>query len=149
MSLEAVAAPQAPASYPVRFVWPTRVYYEDTDAGGVVYHARYLHYFERARTEWLRAHGLGQRELAAGTAVLFAVRSMQIDFHKPARLDDLLTVTVAVMQLKPASLNLAQVIFDQSGQALVAAAVRIACVDPSFRPIRLPAAVLEDLLHAH
>src|SRR5690349_18850386 len=73
------------------FAWPVRVYWEDTDAGGVVYHARYLHFLERARTEWLRASGFGQNDLKAGEGVVFVVHAMDIRFNAPARLDDLLT----------------------------------------------------------
>ena len=74
------------------FSLPTRVYWEDTDAGGVVYHAQYLAFLERARTEWLRAQGLGQEALRAEHDLVFVVRDMQIDFRKPAKLDDLLDV---------------------------------------------------------
>src|SRR5690606_20285001 len=77
------------------FSWPTRVYWEDTDAGGVVYHAQYLAFLERARTEWLRALGYGQEPLRVDHGLVFAVRAMRIDFRAPARLDDALDVSVA------------------------------------------------------
>ena len=76
------------------FVWKVRVYWEDTDAGGVVYHSRYVNFFERARTEWLRSLGVDQSELAEQENVLFAVRHMEIDFKQAARLDDELDITV-------------------------------------------------------
>ncbi|MEO6104444.1 MAG: YbgC/FadM family acyl-CoA thioesterase, partial [Pseudoxanthomonas sp.] len=78
----------------LQFSWPTRVYWEDTDAGGVVYHAQYLAFLERARTEWLRARGKGQELLRGEYDLVFAVRSMHIDFRQPARLDDALDVSV-------------------------------------------------------
>ncbi|WP_017167163.1 YbgC/FadM family acyl-CoA thioesterase, partial [Xanthomonas phaseoli] len=81
-----------PQSPPV-FSWPTRVYWEDTDAGGVVYHARYVAFMERARTEWMRALGYGQERMRQEHDLVFAVRSMQLDFLKPARLDDALSVS--------------------------------------------------------
>ena len=97
---------QAPVD-PV-FSWPTRVYWEDTDAGGVVYHAQYLAFLERARTEWLRARGKGQELLRAEHDLVFAVRAMRIDFRNPARLDDALRVTVALRECRRASLVLVQ-----------------------------------------
>ena len=78
----------------VAFSWPTRVYWEDTDAGGVVYHAQYLAFLERARTEWMRAQGYGQELLRLDYDLVFAVRAMTLDFLKPARLDDALAVSV-------------------------------------------------------
>jgi acyl-CoA thioester hydrolase len=137
-----------PAVNEAAFSWPVRVYYEDTDAGGVVYHAVYLQYLERARTEWLRAVGFGQRELARAAGVLFAVRAMELDYLRPARLDDALTVTVDVMQLKPASLTLSQCIIAATGEPLLTAVVRIACVDTCFRPTRIPSSLAKELSHA-
>ena len=90
------------------FSWPTRVYWEDTDAGGVVYHAQYLAFLERARSEWLRARGVAQDRLRAEHDLVFAVRAMWIDFRAPARLDDLLAVSVAVRDCRKASLVFAQ-----------------------------------------
>ena len=80
---------------PNSFVWQVRVYWEDTDAGGVVYHSNYLSFFERARTEWLRARGVHQARLAEDEGVLFAIRHMAVDWHQPARLDDLLDISDA------------------------------------------------------
>ena len=91
-----------------RFSWPTRIYWEDTDAGGVVYHARYVAFMERARTEWMRALGYGQERMRAEHGMVFAVRSMQMDFIRPARLDDTLQVSARLVQLKKASM-----VFDQ------------------------------------
>ncbi len=91
--ISASAMPDSRLPIPV-FSWPVRVYWEDTDAGGVVYHARYLHFLERARSEWLRASGIGQQQLRDEAGIVFVVHRMEIDFKAPARLDDLLTATV-------------------------------------------------------
>ena len=127
------------------FFWPVRVYYEDTDAGGVVYHTGYLRFMERARTEWLRSLGWEQTELMREFGVLFAVHSMQIDFLRPAHFDDALTVVTRTQEVGKASLLFEQVInrgeFD--GVELCRASVRIACLDVhGFRPRAMP----EDLL---
>ncbi|MFP4132037.1 tol-pal system-associated acyl-CoA thioesterase [Thiohalospira sp.] len=124
------------------FSWPVRVYYEDTDAGGVVYHANYLAFMERARTEWLRALGFGQRELAEGLGVLFAVRSMELDFLKPARFDDELTVTATIDHLARARIDFGQEIRSAAGEALCRGRVRVACIDGErFRPCAIPQAI--------
>ena len=81
-----------------RFSWPTRIYWEDTDAGGVVYHARYVAFMERARTEWMRAMGYGQEAMRSGDGQVFVVRAMTLDFLKPARLDDALLATVELLR---------------------------------------------------
>jgi len=129
------------------FSWPTRVYWEDTDAGGVVYHAQYLAFLERARTEWLRARGKGQELLRAEHDLLFAVRAMRIDFRQPARLDDALDVTVALRECRRASLVIAQTI--RRGDAvLLDAEVRVAALTANgFRPRPIPQP-LYDELHA-
>lgn len=133
-----------------RFSWPTRIYWEDTDAGGVVYHARYVAFMERARTEWMRALGYGQERMRSEHGMVFAVRSMQMDFIKPARLDDQLQVSASLVQLKKASM-----VFDQQvlrdGQLLLSAQVRIAALDAaSFRPRGMDDAVLAALQsHLH
>lgn len=110
------------------FRWDIRVYFEDTDVGGVVYYANYLKYLERARTEWLRALGFDQGRLMAETGLGFAVRSISAEYLKPARLDDRLTVTSRV-----ASHGRVQVVFDQrierGEELLMTATVRIACMD--------------------
>ncbi|SFD23164.1 acyl-CoA thioester hydrolase [Thiohalospira halophila DSM 15071] len=121
------------------FSWPVRVYYEDTDAGGVVYHANYLAFMERARTEWLRSLGFGQRELAAEVGVLFAVRSMELDFLKPARFDDELTVTATIDNLARARIDFLQEIRSAAGEVLCRGRVRVACIDGErFRPCAIP-----------
>jgi len=117
-----------------RFSWPTRIYWEDTDAGGVVYHARYVAFMERARTEWMRALGFGQERTRTDHGLVFAVRAMTMDFLKPARLDDALAVTATLVQCKRASM-----VFDQrvcrGVETLLTAQVRIAALDAStFKP---------------
>ena len=125
------------AAEPV-FSWPTRVYWEDTDAGGVVYHAQYLAFLERARTEWLRARGKGQQALRVDHDLVFAVRSMRIEFRQPARLDDALDVSVGLRQCRRASLVIAQAIH-RDGVLLLGAEVRVAALNASdFRPRAIP-----------
>lgn len=122
----------------VPFSFPIRVYWEDTDAGGVVYHASYVRFLERARTEWLRAQGVGQRALRDSEDLVLVIRDMTLDFRKPARLDDELQVSVAMTGRRSASLLIAQEI-TRGGELLVAADVRVAClVASSFRPRPLP-----------
>jgi len=119
-----------------------RVYYEDTDFSGLVYHASYLRFMERGRTEMLRALGLDQRALlegAAGAPIFFVVRSMDLDFQKPATMDDLLTVETQTLQIGGASLTLEQRVLRQA-ELLVSAKVRIVCVEAG-RARRLPAQV--------
>jgi len=127
------------------FSWPTRVYWEDTDAGGVVYHAQYLAFLERARTEWLRARGKGQELLRAEHDLVFAVRAMRIDFRNPARLDDALQVAVALRECRRASLVIAQSI--RRGDALLLdAEVRIAALSAAtFRPRPIPQPLHDEL----
>ena len=127
------------------FSIPTRVYWEDTDAGGVVYHAQYLAFLERARTEWLRARGKGQELLRREHDLVFAVRAMQIDFRKPARLDDALEVSVALRQCRRASLVIAQTI-RRDGEVLIDADVRVAALSAAdFRPRAIPALLYKEL----
>ncbi len=127
------------------FSWPTRVYWEDTDAGGVVYHAQYLAFLERARTEWLRARGKGQQLLRVEHDLVFAVRSMRIDFRQPACLDDALDVSVALRQCRRASLVIAQAIH-RDGVLLLDAEVRVAALNASdFRPRAMPALMYDEL----
>lgn len=117
-----------------RFSWPTRIYWEDTDAGGVVYHARYVAFMERARTEWMRALGYGQEAMRSGGGQVFVVRAMDLDFLKPAKLDDVLTTTVELLQCRRASLLMAQAVM-RGDQVLVSAQVRLAAVGVAdFRP---------------
>ena len=127
------------------FSWPTRVYWEDTDAGGVVYHAQYLAFLERARTEWLRARGKGQELLRAEHDLLFAVRAMRIDFRQPARLDDALDVTVALRECRRASLVIAQTI-RRGDMVLLDAEVRVAALTANgFRPRPIPQSLFDEL----
>ena len=123
------------------FTWRVRVYYEDTDASGVVYHAAYLRFLERARTEWLRALGQGQERLRLDTGIAFTVANLEIDFVKPARLDDDLDVTVDVELVRGASLKLNQTVLRRSDATLLTRArVRVGCVEAaSFKPCPSPA----------
>jgi acyl-CoA thioester hydrolase len=127
------------------FSIPVRVYYEDTDAGGVVYYANYLKFLERARTEWLRTLGFEQDELARDERVLFAVRDVNAEFVKPARFNELLRATAALERLGRASLRFAQTV-ERDGALLVRAAVTVACLDADgFRPCPLPARLRQTL----
>ena len=122
------------------FSWRTRVYWEDTDAGGVVYHAGYLRFLERARTEWMRAAVAGQDALRQSHGIVFVVRELDIAYDKPARLDDELDSTVRVERLRSASLDIAQTVLRAAdGVTLARARVRVACVDAgTFTPCRIP-----------
>jgi acyl-CoA thioester hydrolase len=124
-----------------------RVYWEDTDAGGVVYHARYLHFFERARSDWLLALGFPQVALRNQTNRLFAVSRMDTRFVSPARLEDELEVSVAVEQLRAASVHFSQAIHRVGDNALLATAdVRAVCLAAdTFRPARAPAELFEAI----
>lgn len=125
--------------------WSVRVYYEDTDAGGVVYHASYLCYLERARTEWLRALGYSQARLRQEESLVFTVVAMTLDFLKPARLDDLLLVRSRARLAGGASVEFTQEIL-RDAERLLSATVRVACLDAaSFRPRRLPQALRGSL----
>ena len=115
-----------------------RVYHEDADGSGVVYHANYLKFLERARTEWLRAAGFEQPELTARHHVTFVVRSLAIEYARPASFNDELAVTVELTELKGGQIVLAQRV-TRAGAELARASVRIACVNTaSFRPVRIP-----------
>ena len=120
------------------FNWPVRVYYEDTDAGGVVFYANYLKFYERARTEMLRAMGFEQDELITQQAVIFVVRSVQLDYLKPAKFNELLNVSASLSQVKSASLTFEQTI-TRNEELLNAATIRIACLDSdTMRPKLIP-----------
>ncbi len=127
-------------------VFPVRVYYEDTDAGGVVYHTNYLKYAERARTDLLRFLGVEQSRLAADEGVVFAVRRCEVDFFKPARLDDDLEVHSRISGLKGASLEAEQSV-RRGPDELVRLNVQVACVKQSGTggPVRIPAAIRASL----
>ena len=122
------------------FSHPVRVYWEDTDAGGVVYHAQYVAFLERARSEWMRALGHGQEVLRTRHDLVFAVRAMRIDFRAPARLDDALQVSVALSACRRASLVIAQSIH-RGGELLLDAEVRVA----GFRPRAIPQPLYAEL----
>jgi acyl-CoA thioester hydrolase len=123
------------------FILPVRVYYEDTDASAVAYHASYLRWFERARTEWLRARGMGQEDLRLRLGVAFTLASIEVRYRRPARLDDELEVLTEVAELRKASLEFEQrVRRRRDGELLTEAWVRVGCVDAeTFRPRALPA----------
>ncbi|MBE0619940.1 MAG: tol-pal system-associated acyl-CoA thioesterase [Burkholderiales bacterium] len=127
------------------FSWPVRVYYEDTDTGGVVYYANYLKFFERARTEWLRSFGLNQDKLAQEEGLIFVVRRALLDFVRPARLDDMLEVTVEPLKIARVYVDLAQEA--RCGTRVLARAeVRVACLNRrSFKPAAMPQ-LLRDTL---
>ena len=127
------------------FSIPIRVYYEDTDSGGVVYYANYLKFMERARTEWLRALGFEQDELLTRHGVIFAVRSVKLDFLKPARFNDVLRVTVALGRCGRASATVQQRV-QREDLVLCEAEVKIACIGAdSFAPCAMPKAVAARL----
>jgi len=129
------------SSRPV-FCWPVRVYYEDTDLGGVVYYANYLKFLERARTEWLRSLGFAQTVLAADHGVVFVVRSIALDYLKPARFDDQLDVTVGLKDVGASRIGIAQRV-RRGAEDLVTADVDLACVNTAtFRPVRIPGTIL-------
>jgi len=126
------------------FVYKIRVYWEDTDAGGVVYYANYLKFMERARTEWLRSLGFEQQVLRGSHGVVFVVRRVEIDYLAPARLDDLLVVTTQRTEMTRTCLTVAQEIV--ADNLLTRAKVQIVCIDPaSFKPVKIPEPLLEKL----
>ncbi len=148
------ATPAAPHGAPssaadrVPFRWPVRVYWEDTDAGGIVFYANYLKFFERARTEWLRALGVQQQALREQQGVMFVVAETALRYHAPARLDDRLDVTVALAERGSASMRLAQQAW-RDGLLLAEGDIRIGCVHHgTLRPCRIPSVVLEALAPA-
>ncbi len=130
------------------FSYPVRVYYEDTDAGAVVYYANYLKFMERARTELLRTRGFEQRQLMHEDGLVFAVVAAEIRYHRPARLDDRLEVTAVVTEHTRTSMTFEQSIFrgGLEGELLCGATIRAACLAfPSFRPRAIPERVLQEL----
>ena len=131
------------------FGWPLRIYWEDTDAGGIVFYANYLKYFERARTEWLRALGVEQSALRSSSGGMFVVSEAQLRYHLPARLDDELLVTAWPTETGRASLTIQQQAWRKctSGDELLCeATIRIGWVDAtSYRPARIPQTLLEIL----
>lgn len=130
------------------FIWPVRVYYEDTDAGGVVYHANYLKFMERARTEWLRHLGYEQDRLRDEEGLVFAVTRVEMEFQRPARFNALLNVSVQLSTPGRASMSLYQEVRDAHRQDLVycRGKVKVACIDlGSFRPRAIPPRLIAEL----
>ena len=130
------------------FHWPVRVYWEDTDAGGVVYYANYLKFMERARSEWLRSAGFEQDALRDEAGVLFVVRRVEVDYLAPARFNDALDVSVVLHEAGRASLVVRQEL-TRGGSCLARAVVTLACVDAAlFKPARIPPPILQSLTHS-
>lgn len=134
------------------FHWPVRIYYEDTDSGGVVYYANYLKYMERARTEWLRSHGLEQDTLRDEQGVIFAVRSVQVDYLRPARFNQLLSVSAEIIETGKASMTFRQEVVlnnnsaNVDGEVLCRGQVKIACLNAeSMRPCPIPEPVCKEI----
>jgi len=130
------------------FVWPVRVYWEDTDAGGVVYYANYLKFMERARSEWLRAFGFEQDVLRDERGVVFVVRRVEIDYLSPARFNEQLEVSVMLHEAGRASLSVRQELM-RGTTRLAEAVVTLACVDAArFKPVKIPEPLLQVLAPA-
>ena len=130
------------------FEFPVRVYWEDTDAGGIVFYANYLKFFERARTEWLRHLGVEQQALREATGGMFVVVETQLKYHKPAQLDDLLTVNASLLNSGRSSLVISQEAWRQAADPvlLCEGTIRIGWVQAgSLRPERIPSSILERL----
>ncbi len=130
------------------FHWPVRVYYEDTDAGGVVYHANYLNFMERARTEWLRSLGIEQDELRAQQGVIFVVRAVQVDYRLPAMFNDLLQVSARIVAQGKTSLTIEQQVVRENDQTLLSQGeVHVVCLNAEkFRPTAIPAGLLKIII---
>lgn len=134
--------PSSPSTRVQPFSWPVRVYYEDTDAGGVVYYANYLRFMERARTEWLRALGFDQARLTAQERVVFVVRSVAIDYIRPSLFDDSLRVTVELANVGASQMVVAQRVL-RGAELIATAEIQVVCVDAAtFRPVRIPKAIM-------
>jgi acyl-CoA thioester hydrolase len=133
------------------FSWPVRVYWEDTDAGGIVFYANYLKFFERARTEWLRSLGFGQQALRETSGGMFVVGETQVRYRRPARLDDELLVTAEVREIGRASMTIAQQARLASSDALLCeGTIRIGWVHAgTLQPARIPSTILEVLASQH
>jgi acyl-CoA thioester hydrolase len=126
-------------------IFEYRIYYEDTDAGGVVYYANYLNFFERARTDFLRSKNIVQSDLVKTSGLVFVVRNCQVEYLKPARMDDLIKVSVEIVKIEKLSITIRQEIKIHD-RALCSMAVQIVCVDSgNFRPKKIPAEIIENL----
>ena len=122
----------------IQFAWPIRVYYEDTDGGGVVHHANYLKFMERARTEWLRSLGFEQTELRTKSGVLYVVRRLKLQYRLPARFNDSLSVITQLVKMGHSLLEFQQTI-QRNDEILTEATVEVVCVDPDqFKPLGIP-----------
>ena len=133
---------------PSAFTWTVRVYYEDTDAGGIVYYANYLKFFERARTEWLRHADVGQHALREEHAALFVVKHCSIDYHAPAVLDDVIQLTISIEKLGRASVQFVQQAW-RGATLLTSAHVKVGCVDAAtLKPRAIPDATAARMLAA-
>lgn len=140
-----VAPAHAKASGAMAYRLPVRVYWEDTDAAGIVFYANYLKFFERARTEWLRSLGFDQERLRSQTGIAFVVTDTAVRYRLPARLDDMLEVTVRVARLGQARLGVAQQVW-RGSDLLAEGTIRVGCVElGTFRPRRVPDDILEKI----
>jgi len=129
---------ELPQANPGEFIWPVRVYYEDTDGGGVVYHANYLKFMERARTEWLRSLGFEQTELKVRFGILFVVRKLEIQYKRPANFNDALHVVSSIAKVQRCLLTFEQII-KRGDEILTKASVEVVCVDAeAFSPASIP-----------
>ena len=127
------------------FLWPIRIYYEDTDAGGVVYHTNYIKFMERARTEWLRDLGFEQDELRDNDGVIFAVRSVQVDYFLPAKFNDELLISSKVIEFGKASITIEQEV-KRDDKVLCKGIIKVATLDgTSFRPKAMPMNLYEQM----
>ena len=123
------------------FNWPVRVYFQDTDAGGVVYHASYVNFMERARTEWLRTHGYSNAGLMSEFGVMFVVRSIKLEYLRPALLDDMLNVTAQVSEIGRSRLNMLQTV-TRDEEIMTTSEVNLVCVSrETFKPVSVPEAL--------
>lgn len=130
------------------FIWPIRVYYEDTDSGGVVYYANYLKFMERARTEWLRMLGFEQDRLLQEYGIIFAVRQVEVGYHRPARFNELLEVSAKLARPGKASLTFHQEVRrKQDNTLLCSGQIKIACVEQgAMRPTQIPKKLLQEIV---
>ena len=132
------------------FYWPIRIYYEYTDLTGVVYHSNYLNFFERARTEWLRKFGFEQDILKEKYDLVFVVRSLTLDFRRPAKFNDLLVIASELLEPGRASLEFRQELRkSEQGEVLCSATIKLACIElSSFRPCVLPKPLMKEMINA-
>lgn len=137
-------------NHAAEFQWQVRVYYEDTDAAGVVFYANYLRYMERARTEWLREIGFDHQTLVSNFGLLFAVKELTISYKRPARLDEQLTIHSNVLSHRGASVTFKQSIYNQQQELLTEAEVKAACLNAdTLKPSPMPDALLAELVNVN